>query len=231
MELYDVMRTTSAIRKLRSEPIPLDLIYEVLDNARFAPNGSNRQGWRVIVVTDPGLRMALSDLYSKASTILRAEPNRPQLTHPAEAAKGEPIERLIGGAGAAAQSFRESLHEAPVHLLITVNLGFLSVTDRHLQRHSIVGGASVYPFVQNLLLSLRNVGLGSVLTTVIAAVEPEVQELLGIPEEYAVVALLPVGWPAVSFPSRLRRVAVEQFATCDRFDGPPLKIDSPESST
>ena len=99
----------------------------------------------------------------------------------------------------------------------------LAVTDRDLQRQSIVGGGSVYPFVHNVLLGLRREGLGAALTTLIIPAEPAVKELLGIPEEHALAALIGVGYPAGSLPTKLRRKAVEEFATRDRFDGEPFK--------
>jgi nitroreductase len=95
------------------------------------------------------------------------------------------------------------------------------VTDRDLDRCSVVGGASVYPFVHNLLLAARNQGLGGVLTTFLAASEPEAAPLLGLPDHQAVVAMVGLGTP-VHQPTRLRRRPVEAFTTVDRFDGPPL---------
>jgi len=118
--------------------------------------------------------------------------------------------------------FAERLHEVPVHLLVTVELSTLAVTDRDLGRQSIVGGGSVYPFVQNLLLGLRQEGLGAALTTLLIPAEPRVKELLGIPEEHALAALVAVGYPAGPLPTRLRRKAVEEFTTRDRFDGEPF---------
>src|SRR5437764_11820888 len=63
VELRDALRTTGAIREFRPDPVPDDVLYRILDTARFAPSGGNRQGWRVVVVKDPGQRSAIRDLY------------------------------------------------------------------------------------------------------------------------------------------------------------------------
>ena len=62
MDLYDVMRTTSAVREFTGDPLPDDVLHTILDNARFAPSGGNRQGARIIVVRDQATRRALADL-------------------------------------------------------------------------------------------------------------------------------------------------------------------------
>src|SRR5439155_3863090 len=67
MELYEVMRTTFAAREFTDEPVPDAVLFKILDHARFAPNGGNRQGWRVIVVRDPATRKALSDCAAPAA--------------------------------------------------------------------------------------------------------------------------------------------------------------------
>ena len=67
MELYDVMRTTFSSREFTAVAVPDALLAKILDNARFAPSGGNRQGWRVIVVRDPATRQALSALAAPAA--------------------------------------------------------------------------------------------------------------------------------------------------------------------
>ena len=113
------------------------------------------------------------------------------------------------------------LHEVPVHLVVGVRLDDLAVTDAELPRQSIVGGASVYPFVQNLLLGLRAEGLGAAMTTLLVPAEAEVKRLLGIPDEIALAAHIGVGYRAEPWPKRLARRPVEEFAFAERF-GEPL---------
>ena len=100
----------------------------------------------------------------------------------------------------------------------------LAITDKDLDRPSIVGGGSLYPFVQNVLLGCRNEGLGSALTTLLAAEEPAVVDLLGLPDDVAVGALVAVGWPVPDKQyTRLSRKPVEQVVFADRW-GVPFEV-------
>jgi nitroreductase len=108
-----------------------------------------------------------------------------------------------------------------VVLVVCVDLGAVAATDQDLDRVGIVGGASVYPLVWNILLAARNEGYGGNLTTMAVPEEPRLRALLGIPGTYAVAALLPLGRP-VKQVSRLTRRPVSELAVCERFDGVPL---------
>jgi nitroreductase len=115
----------------------------------------------------------------------------------------------------------DAIETVPEVLVVTVDLRCLAVTDRDLDRPSVVGGGSIYPFVHNLLLAARNQGLGGVLTTFLVAEEPAAAELLRLPRHHALVAMIGLGTP-VHQPTRLSRRAVEEFTTVDTFDGAPL---------
>ena len=108
-------------------------------------------------------------------------------------------------------------------LLVLAELGALAMTDRLLDRPSVVGGASVYPFTQNILLAARAEGLGGVLTTLLGREEPRVAELCAIPDTHALAAMITLGHP-VHQPSRLARHPVEAFTTVDRMDGPAIRL-------
>jgi nitroreductase len=112
------------------------------------------------------------------------------------------------------------LDEVPVLIVVCAQLGDLLATDRHLDRLSIVGGASVYPSVQNLLLSARAEGLGTALTTLLCAVEPQVKELLRIPDGVATAAMIPLGYPAKAFPRKLARRPLEETCFADVWGEP-----------
>ena len=180
MELYDVMRSTSAVREFTNDPLPDEVLGRILDNARFAPSGGNRQGVRVIVVN--------------ASTI-EATQAPAQMSAP--------------------------LRAAPVVLVICLDLGVVAATDQDLDRIAVVPGASVYPFVWNVLLAARNEGYGGVLTTMVVAEEPRIKDLLGVPDPYVVAAVVPLGRP-VRQVTKLRRRPVAEFTTSERFDGAPF---------
>jgi nitroreductase len=106
-------------------------------------------------------------------------------------------------------------------LVVTVDLNVCAAFDQYLDRIGVIAGASVYPFVWSILLAARNEGYGGVLTTMAVAEEPKVKELLGIPEDYAIAAILPIGKP-VKQVRKLTRKPVNELATRERFDGEPF---------
>jgi nitroreductase len=106
-------------------------------------------------------------------------------------------------------------------LVICLDLGVVAATDQDLDRIAVVPGASVYPFAWNILLAARNEGYGGVLTTMVVAEERRAKDLLGIPDPYAIAAVLPLG-KAVRQVTKLRRRPVHEFATSERFDGAPF---------
>jgi len=117
--------------------------------------------------------------------------------------------------------FTAPLLTSSVVLVICVDLAVVAAVDQDLDRVGVVAGASVYPFVWNVLLAARNEGFGGVLTTMAVAEEPRVRALLGIPDGHAVAAVLPLGRPQRQ-PTRLTRKTVAEFATWERFDGAAL---------
>ena len=183
MELYDAMRTTGAVRQFTDDPLPDDVLERILDNARFAPSGGNRQGVRVIVVRDP----------SDAPGTGRVEPpGRQALPRPVGQRESPWNPLHARGVDDATVSATDgspmvaSLLGAQVVLVVCLDLGVVAATDQDLDRIGVISGASVYPFVWNVLLAARNEGFGGVPTTMAVAREPAVRTLLGIPEEYAV---------------------------------------------
>ena len=219
MELYQAMRTAFSARDFRPDPVPDTLIARLLDHARFAPSGGNRQGWRVVVVRDRARREALAGLGVAAGK-----------RYAAQVAAGEnPWNTIVPTRVDAATiagtppppHHAELFLRAPVLLVIAVDLSVVASVDQDLPRIGVVSGASIYPFAWNVLLAARNEGLGGVLTTIAVAEEPRVQELLGLPERFAVAALLPLGWPLRPL-TRLRRHPVPTFARLERWDGPSL---------
>ncbi len=108
-----------------------------------------------------------------------------------------------------------------VVLVVCVDLAVVAAFDQDLDRVGLIAGASAYPFVWNVLLAARNEGFGGVLTTMAVAEEPGVKALLGIPDDHAVAAVLPLGRPQRQV-TKLTRRPVSQFATRERFDGESL---------
>jgi nitroreductase len=203
-------------RRFRPDPVSMDVLVRVLDNARFAPSGGNRQGWRVVVVEDADRRAALRELYLPGWRAYMESTGGAAVLADPQAFDAAVVRRVQG-----ANEYAERLDEAPVHFVVGVRLSDLAVTDAQLSRQSIVGGASVYPFVQNLLLALRGEGLGAALTTLLVPAEVEVKRLLAIPEEIALAAHIGVGYRADPWPTRLARKPVSEFAFLDSW-GQPL---------
>lgn len=216
MELYDAMRTAFAARDFTADPVPDDVLVRILDNARFAPSGGNRQGWRVIVVRDLAKRAALGPLieptYKRYLAEVKAGANPWNTIAPAAVSQAE-VDAVSIPPG-----FIDRLIHAPVLLLVTVDLAVVASMDQHLRRIGVISGASIYPFVWNILLAARNEGLGGTLTTFLAAEEAKAKALFSIPDNHAVAAMLPIGKPVKQL-IRLRRNPVAAFATVDAFDG------------
>lgn len=219
MDLYDVMRTTPAVREFTGDPLSDETLRRILDHARFAPSGGNRQGTRVIVVRDQETRERLAELNEPAVRRYVAQIKAGQSPwNPLEppAATDEEI-----AATDVPDAFTKPVLTAAAVLVVVVDLGVVAATDQHLDRIGLISGASVYPLVWNVLLAARNEGYGGTITTMAVAQEPAVKELLGLPDQYAVAALVPIGKPAREI-TKLRRVPVEDFVTRERFDGPPF---------
>jgi nitroreductase len=216
MELYDVMSTLRAVRRLRPDPIPDDVVERVLTAATWAPSGGNHQSWRVIAVTDPALKQGLENLY------------RPHW----EAYIPGYEDRLAGLPPESLTKARRSLdagtylathmHEAPIICVFCFNTDGLTITDAALDRPSVVGGGSLYPAVQNLLLAARQEGLGCVLTTLLCTEEPKVKALLKIPEDWHTYAHVPLGYPVGGGHGPLARRSVDKMAFSNTF-GQPLR--------
>jgi nitroreductase len=217
MDLYEAMRCAPTSRRFKADAVLRAVLLRALDVARFAPSGGNRQGWRVIVVEDAERRAALRDLYLPGwRAYLEQTGGARMLAEPDsfDDARVRMVRR--------ADDYARGLDRVPVHLVVGVRLEDLAVTDAELPRQSIVGGASVYPFVQNLLLALRAEGLGAALTTLLVPAEAEVKRLLEIPEGIALAAHIGVGYRADAWPKRLARKPVEEFAFSERY-GEPLQ--------
>jgi len=208
MEFLDVLHTTPTCRYYRPDPVPDDVLRRVLDGARWAPTGGNRQGVRFLVVRDAARRRRLKELYL---------PLWEQYAERSRDVSDVPRPRMLANADHMARH----LDEIPALIVVCARLADLLATDRHLDRLTIVGGASVYPAVQNVLLAACAEGLGTALTTLLCAVEPQVKELFGIPEGIATAALVALGWPERPFPQKLSRRPLEEICFAEDW-GTPL---------
>jgi nitroreductase len=205
MQLDDVMRTAASVRRFTDADVQENVIFEVLDSARFAPSGANFQPWRVIVVRDAALRAELAELYRRGWYEFHAPLRQPP---------GEPP---------VPDYYADHMQDVPVQLVVLVELAKITTGVQALDGSRFVGGSSIYPFTHNIALGLRQRGLGTTLSTIIVPVAAQVKALLAIPDGFEVAAHMAVGWPARPHPARLDRRPVDEFATTDTFTGAPLR--------
>jgi len=214
MGLYEAMSTLRAVRRLRSDPIPDDVLRRILEAATWAPTGGNLQPWRVIVVRDAAKRRALRDLYAPEWKRFAAGYEK-RLAALSEGDRAKQL-RILAAGDTLAQNF----HLSPVILLFCFNPQLMAITDAELGRPSVVGGASVYPSVENCLLACRAEGLGCTLTTLLCYREAEVKALLEIPDDWFVCAAVPIGYPAGKGHGPITRRPVEAMAFLDGWKRP-----------
>jgi nitroreductase len=216
MDLYEVMRTTAAVREFTDDPLPDEVLHTILENARFAPSGGNRQGTQIVVVRDPETRERLVEITEPGARRYHAQRAAGETPWSAYAPSQVTEERVAETHVPA--SVTEPIRRAPVVLVVCVDLREVAALDKELGRVGIVGGASVYPLVWNILLAARNEGFGGTITTMAIAEEPALKRLLDIPEPFAVAAVVPLGKPVRQL-KRLNRVAVDQLTHVEHWNG------------
>jgi nitroreductase len=183
MDLLAGMATTRAIRRYRAEQIPADDLNTILWHATRAPTGSNRQGFRFIVLTDTAVavqaKALLGDAFRKGWETKRAIDQY-------DAGTGMVSASPKARTAAAMSRFVDTFEQTPVVVLPCL--------IRH-RAPDPTEGASIYPACQNLLLAARSLGYGGVITMWHLAVEAELRALLGVPDGVAMAACIPLGRP------------------------------------
>lgn len=211
MDFYEVVQTAGTGRYYKEDPIPDDVLKRVLNAARWAPQGGNRQPNRYVVVRDAEKKKALRDLYFPFWREYLAHAGIGEI-----AIRGNAIPKLLKDA----DIFADNFDKVPVIVVVCAHMADIHPTDLELDRDPIVYGASVYPAVQNMLLAARAEGLGGSLTTLLCHEEPEVKKLLNIPDEYATAAHVALGYLAVPFPSKLTRMPLAEVVFEEEFGAP-----------
>ena len=176
-----LLSTTRAVRKRLDfdRDVPDDVLLECLQLAVQAPTGSNRQGWRWMVIRDAEKKKGLADIYRAAGGDYLA-------AAAANADGGTQLGRVMDSANFLAENFEKS----PV-MVIPMIIGRLE-DDSTNSAAGLMG--SIIPAMWSFQLALRSRGLGSCLTTIHLAKEAEAAELLGIPDHVTQVGLLPVAY-------------------------------------
>jgi uncharacterized protein (TIGR02118 family) len=222
--LEEALRGTGAVRAFVDRPVARRTLRRVLDVARNAPSGGNKQSWRVIAVEDPHTRARIHELtmgVAKEYLALNASGQRAFGLTDHGRWPGPGAVDLDAAQHDPAPSFFEALDKAPALLVVACETGLIAAMDAELDRHGLVGGASIYPFCWSVLLAARLEGLGGVMTTFAVRREPAILGLLRIPDGHAIAAAIYLGYPQKQ-PTRLARRAVDDFAFVDTFGGEAL---------
>lgn len=197
MEFFETASTLRAMRRLHPDPVPDEDLWTILETATMAPSGGNTQPWNFVVIRDQSVKDKIGAWYLDAWQKTYS-PNRDAMQANADMARTYN----------SADYLANHIAEAPVLILVTRRKDGV--------RLGTVGGASIYPAVQNLMLAARALGYGTTLTTLHILHEPEVKELLGVPEDRETVALIPLGRPRGKF-GRPPRLPVEKVVYWDRW--------------
>ena len=198
-DLFEIIRTTRSMRRLKPDPVPDELLRKILEAGTCAPSGGNMQRWRFLVVTDAETKRVVGGFYQRAWD--EQVGPRYRAGAPPPGTGRERFLRLLG----AAEYLAAHIHEAPVWIVPCQSGG-----------PTRTSGSSIYPAVQNMLLAARALGLGATLTTLHLAFEKEVEEALGLPADAHSYALLPIGYPLGRF-GPVRRVPLGEVIYRDRW--------------
>jgi nitroreductase len=190
--LFEAMYTQKAIRRLKTDPVPRELVTKLIEAATKAPSGGNRQPWAFLVIREPATKQKLGEWYRDAWDKTYA-----MIPQAQRAEFPESFARVYRSA----EHLAFHLAEAPVLILVCAldmpaGLGGAAVASHY---------GSVFPAVQNLLLAARGLGLGATLTTLHKMHDSDVKELLGIPANTETVALIPIGYPKGKYGPAARR--------------------------
>ena len=198
--VFETIFSMRAMRRLKPDPVPLAMIRTILDAGVQAPSGQNLQAWAFVALQDPANKKFFQERYHKAMLDRFGERLPPKSDDTSSWA------RTVRSA----MHLAEHMHEAPVLLLVCGKRDwpFAVPQDKRVGKAPPSYG-SIYPCVQNILLACRALGLGASLTTMHQMFEDELCRRLGIPEEYGVVATIPIGFPFGKFGPVKRRPAPE----------------------
>jgi len=197
MALHEAIFTQRAIRAFTEDPVSDEDVNDLLEAAVRAPSGGNRQPWHFVVLRDPEKKAAVRDSYLKSwnaykERVAAQAPARPEAAATLERWRKDP----------AGDRFAENLDKVPVLIIPCLDMRVLSFGDDPLNPSVMTMNsvyASIFPAVQNLLLTARAKGLGAVLTTLHCQYEDEVKRALGIPAYVRTACMIPIGHPAAPY--------------------------------
>ena len=191
--IWEVIYTQRAIRYWQSKKVPRELLEQVIEAGSKAPSGSNLQPWIFLVIDEDDKRRAISVALRE---IFEASPAK-QLVEAGENSEDRSQRLMLRGA----REFFSKLEKAPA-LIIPCLYKLASPTQ---DPTSLLAGSSIYTAVQNIMLSARALGLGTVMTTAQGMIETTLRELLKIPDDAYPVAFIPIGFPEANFGPTTRK--------------------------
>jgi nitroreductase len=183
-DIFEIIKTTRAMRRLKPDPVPDELIRKILEAGQCAASGGNTQRWRFLVIKDPEIKKNVQVYYKRAFDEVVGPRYRSSAPPPGVTAERYKRQH------AAVEYLTDHFHEAPVWIVACLEDG---------PSPNRSSGASIYPAVQNMLLAARALGLGSTLTTRHLLYEKETEAALGLPEGVHSYAILPIGYPMGRF--------------------------------
>ena len=187
-DVWEAIYTQRAIRYWEERPVPRALLEQVIEAASKAPSGSNTQPWIFVVIDD---RAKLDEIAALMRGFFEAaEPIR-NLISAGEKSEDKSERLMLKGA----KQFFTKLERAPA-IIIPCLYQVASPTP---DPASLLAGSSIYMAVQNLMLSARALGLGTLMTTAHAMIEPNLREMLSLPDDAHPVALIPIGFAGANF--------------------------------
>ena len=188
-DLFFVMKNMRPMRRLKSDPVKKEVIEEILDAAICAPNALNTQPYKFIVLENPEEKAWFGKAYDGAMK-LRFTPILPDESDTSKNARNLRT----------AMEFGKTMKDVPILLIVCGKRDWpFSVDAKDRIGLAPPSPGSVYPCVQNILLACRAKGLGASLTTMHQMFESELCQRLDIPEEYGIVAVIPIGYPKGNF--------------------------------
>ncbi|MBM4441924.1 MAG: nitroreductase family protein [Candidatus Rokubacteria bacterium] len=190
-DLFEIIETTRAMRRLKPDPVPDELITKILQAGVCAANGGNSQTWRFLVVKDAAIKKKVQVYYKRALDEVIGP--RYRTSAPPPGVSREQYDRQH----AAVEYLTEHFHEAPVWIVACLDHSHGGVQSA--VPPGRMAGASIYPAVQNMLLAARALGLGATLTTRHLLYERESEAALGLPPGVHSYAIIPIGYPMGKF--------------------------------
>jgi nitroreductase len=193
MDLYEALYTTRAMRRVRPDPIPLDVQARILDAASHAPSGGNQQNWRFLLLDDPAKKAALAPLYRYAMSELWKSVYKDQLDA-ARADPDAPESVQMFKVQRSAQWLADHFEDVPLYLF-------------PFSQHDPTG-SSIYPAVWSAMLAARTEGVGSCLTALLQFFSPaETLEILEVPtdEGWILSGTVSFGYPTGTWGIGTRR--------------------------